>query len=210
MFDLDFSSIDTLEVQIKMNKGLGAKILELRSQGSSYRDIESKLGCSKGLISYHCGVGQKEKLMKKQRRERRANVLKTKLIKFLEMKKKGKKTQESISKTIDKILKNKIRGFCLTERKKGRYVKCKTMFRTKDLLKKIGTTPLCYLTGRPIDLDNGKSYHLDHIVPRSKGGDNSLENCGLACREANQAKNDLSLAEFVQLCQEVLEKNKSN
>lgn len=37
------------------------QILELREQGYSYRQIQSKLGCSKGTISYHCGENQKEK-----------------------------------------------------------------------------------------------------------------------------------------------------
>ena len=30
------------------------KIILLRKQGKSYREIESELGCSKSLISYHC------------------------------------------------------------------------------------------------------------------------------------------------------------
>lgn len=193
-----------------MNKGLGEKILELYEKGFSYREIEAKLGCSKGLISYHCGPGQKEKFMIKQRKERRSNVLKAKVVKFLEVHKRLHKKSEPDNRLIEKILQTKIRGFSLSERKKGRYVKCKTMFKVKDFLKKIGPNPVCYLTGRPINLEEGKSYHLDHILPRSRGGDNSLENCGLASRSANQAKTDLTLEEFVQLCKEVVEKHKSN
>jgi transcriptional regulator with XRE-family HTH domain len=30
------------------------KIIQLRKQGKSYREIEKELGCSKSLISYHC------------------------------------------------------------------------------------------------------------------------------------------------------------
>lgn len=189
-----------------MNKGLGKKILELHRKGLSYREIETKLGCSKGLISYHCGQGQKEKFMVKQRKERRSNVLKSKIIKFLEVHKRLRKKNDSDKRLIEKILQNKIRGFSLTERKKGRYTKCKTMFKVKDFLKKIGSNPVCYLTGRPINLEEGRSYHLDHILPRSRGGDNSLDNCGLASRSANQAKADLTLEEFVQLCKEVVER----
>ena len=37
------------------------QILELRSQGKTYKFISEKLGCSQGTISYHCGEGQKEK-----------------------------------------------------------------------------------------------------------------------------------------------------
>jgi NAD-dependent dihydropyrimidine dehydrogenase PreA subunit len=37
------------------------KILKLRSQGLSYRQIEKELGCSKGTIAYHLGDNQKQK-----------------------------------------------------------------------------------------------------------------------------------------------------
>lgn len=32
-----------------------------------------------------------------------------------------------------------------------------------------------------------------------------MDNMGLACKQANVAKNDMSVEEFVQLCKEVLE-----
>ena len=81
------------------------------------------------------------------------------------------------------------------------------MFKVQDLIDKIGDNPVCYLTGRPINLEEGRFYHLDHILPKSRGGDNSLENCGLTCKPANQAKTNLTLEEFVQLCREVVEKH---
>lgn len=46
------------------------KILELRAQGKSYREIEKILGCSKGSVSYHCGKGQKEKAYNRVKRHR--------------------------------------------------------------------------------------------------------------------------------------------
>jgi 5-methylcytosine-specific restriction endonuclease McrA len=79
------------------------------------------------------------------------------------------------------------------------------MFTVKDLVEKIGDDPICYLTGRKIDLNHSKAYHLDHVVPKSRGGDDTLDNCQIACREANFAKGDLSYDEFIQLCKEVLE-----
>lgn len=78
------------------------------------------------------------------------------------------------------------------------------MFNEELLLEKIGDNPVCYLTGRPINLEDSRSYNLDHIIPKSKGGNNSLENCQIACRDANQAKNDLTYDEFIQLCKDVL------
>lgn len=42
-------------------KGVGKAIHLLASEGKSYRQISSELGVSKGTISYHLGVDQKQK-----------------------------------------------------------------------------------------------------------------------------------------------------
>lgn len=34
------------------------KILKLREEGKSYRQIQTILNCSKSVISYHCGEGK--------------------------------------------------------------------------------------------------------------------------------------------------------
>jgi 5-methylcytosine-specific restriction endonuclease McrA len=74
---------------------------------------------------------------------------------------------------------------------------------TQNLLTKFGPRPTCYLTGRPIDLEKWDTYNLDHVIPVSKGGKSTLDNCQLTCREANFAKCALSVNEFVSLCREV-------
>jgi len=61
------------------------KILFLYKKGLSYREIQKKLGCSKGTISYHCGVGQKEKTRKRARDKR------GELKKYIQEYKQGKK-----------------------------------------------------------------------------------------------------------------------
>lgn len=53
------------------------QILKLRSEGKSYRQIENELDCSRSLISYHCGNGQKEKSIQRQRRNRKERKLYT-------------------------------------------------------------------------------------------------------------------------------------
>lgn len=45
------------------------KILQLRSKGYTYNQIQKELKCSKGTISYHLGLGQKQKT--KQRSQKR-------------------------------------------------------------------------------------------------------------------------------------------
>lgn len=183
-----------------MKQLLKSKIVELRKSGYSYNDIQLKLGCSKGTISYYCGDNQKEKKNIRQRKRRSSSVIKSKVEAFC-----CRSYYDTEAYTEDrhflKILNIKIRFFSMGRKTK----KTKQLFKAQDLLNKIGENPVCYLTGRPINLEDGRSYHLDHIVPISKGGDNSLDNCGLARKEANQSKHSLTKDEFIRLCQDVVD-----
>jgi CRISPR/Cas system Type II protein with McrA/HNH and RuvC-like nuclease domain len=80
------------------------------------------------------------------------------------------------------------------------------VFGYKEALEHIGGLQTkCYLTGRAINIENSEEYELDHIIPVSKDGSCELTNMGIACVAANQAKKDLSVEEFIQLCKEVCE-----
>lgn len=74
----------------------------------------------------------------------------------------------------------------------------------KQLKDKLFTTPYCYLTGVRIDFSNPETYTFDHILPVSKDGTNSISNLGLSTRQANLAKNDMTVEEFLELCEKVL------
>lgn len=104
-------------------------------------------------------------------------------------------------KPLEKNLYGKISSFSFCTKTK----KTKRLFTVQQLLDKIGPNPKCYLTGASIDLLDTSSYSLDHIIPRSKGGDNSLENCGLCLRHINTMKSDLTVEEFYDSCLKVLE-----
>lgn len=163
------------------------EILKLREEGNSYREIEKKLGCSRSTISYHCGAGQKKKSRERQKNNRAGNSLIRKVDKF-------------------KCVKNRSRDFQNAKNLRKKDL-VKFTFSYKDVLKKFGKKPICYLTGTPIDLSDSTSYNFDHVVPVSKGGLSTLDNLGITTRDANQAKSDLSVEEFINLCIKVLEHN---
>ena len=184
---------------------LKEQILKLRASGYSYKQIKNELNCSKGTISYHCGEGQKDKSTNRRIINRAKEHPLVRKIEYFNYKynKPLLKSSKEI-KTFNRILRIKIESFSIVE--KGIYNNM--AFTVQEFLDKVGDHPVCSLTGRPIDLMKPASYQLDHIVPRSKGGDNSLDNCQLTCKEANQAKYNLTKEEFLQLCKEVVDYHK--
>ena len=57
-----------------MKRKLKEKILELRTLGYSCRKIAKDLNCSKSVVSYHCGDGQKEKAANHRKKYRSRHV----------------------------------------------------------------------------------------------------------------------------------------
>lgn len=154
------------------------EILKLRSESKSYNEIKNILGCSKGTIAYHCGDGQKDKVKTRTKNHR---------------------------KTLIGILKRKKDNFSTIHRDKmGNGRRGMLEFSSKEFKDKLVNNPICYLTGRTIDLLQPKTYQCDHIIPVSKGGGCSFQNLGLTCRDANIAKGDMILEDFIQLCKEIL------
>jgi len=151
------------------------QILELREKGFSYSQIKKELGCSKSVISYHLGSGQKEKAYARVKKQR-------KLYPWLQ------KQQHFI------------------ERYKGVNIKDNSKYFSKEKLKEyLDTIDKCYLSGRLVDTNDSSTYEFDHIHPIAKGGESVFENLGITVQEANRAKADLTVDEFIQLCKDVLE-----
>jgi len=162
-------------------------ILKLRAEGLSYAEICNQLSCSKSIISYYCNNTTKIKTRAATKRLRQNNTLTQKVTVF--------KSRGITTKTKD----FKRRDKANTQNSKEKF-----LFFASDVIQKIGDNPICYLTGRKIDLTSSSSYQFDHIIPHSKGGANSLDNLGLTCKAANLAKHNLTLEEFISLCSEVL------
>ena len=78
-------------------------------------------------------------------------------------------------------------------------------FTYKDVLAKFGDAPVCYLTGVAVDWQRPETFVFDHVVPATRGGENCLENLGLLSPLANKMKSDLTVQEFLTVCQQVLQ-----
>lgn len=160
------------------------QIIQLRNEGKSYREICRLLGCSKGTVSYHCGKDQKEKTRNRTQKSRQQNSLLKKVDNF--------KQTSPLKSPPSILLKARVDKWNQNEK----------TFYYKDVLEKFN--PKCYLSGRDVDFTDSRSYSLDHIIPVSKGGSNTLDNMGVTCREANQAKSDLLIPDLLKLCEDIL------
>lgn len=180
---------------------LSDKIKELNSKGKSYKQIREELNCSLSTISYHLGVGQKLKSKKRNiKNYKNRHPFGKKIDRFIKQSIKNKKQTQLNWR---KKLTNKISDF---------FYKGKNRMHEKitieDIINKFSETPRCYLTNDPIDIYKPSTYHFDHMVPTSKGGDNSIDNLGICTKAANMAKSDLTVEEFIELCQKVVNYHK--
>jgi hypothetical protein len=178
-------------------------ILRLRKRGKSYKEISKILGCALSTISYHCGKGESEKKRVKKLAGERGYDLSKKVGAF----------KARCSKEKWRCFRSKVKSFKKKKGGRAKHIKAGSYWRvhnlnenytTHDVVNKIGEDPVCYLTGRKIDLKNTPTYSLDHRVPTAKGGTNDLHNLEICLTEVNRAKADLSLVDFYKLCEDVL------
>jgi 5-methylcytosine-specific restriction endonuclease McrA len=172
------------------------KIFELKEQGKTYNEIAKILNCSKGTISYHLGKGQKEKTQLRTKKNRKKNPLLQKVDNF----KYDSKNKRNFVETVRKFQKR-------DNNSKGKINSTiNQSFNWEDVVNKFGAETNCYLSGEPINLFEN-TYSLDHIIPSSKGGENTLENLGITHKTVNNMKTNLSVDEFLFWCKKILEHN---
>jgi 5-methylcytosine-specific restriction endonuclease McrA len=167
-------------------------ILRLRNEGKSYSEIQKDLNCSKGTISYYCGEGQKEKNRDRTRKLREENIMIKKIDNF-----KSLRNFKNIKESLRKFQK----------RDGNDYNKnIKETFNWRDVLDKFGENTFCYLCGEEVNLFED-TYSFDHIIPQSRGGDNSLDNLGITMKKINDMKTDMTPDELVEMCIKILKFN---
>tara|TARA_R110002167_G_scaffold219853_1_gene424446 strand:- start:3 stop:569 length:567 start_codon:yes stop_codon:yes gene_type:complete len=170
-------------------------ILRLRGEGKSFGEIHKTLGCSKSVISYHCGNGNEKARVKAQAK--------------LPICKKISSFKSRCSKANYQSIRSKLKTFKRRSNRNGNLNNTivnnvSKNYSCQEVIDKIGKNPICYLTGKKINLKKPETYHLDHITPTSKGGTNDLSNLGVCLKEANQAKGDLTIKQLRKLCGDIL------
>ena len=186
---------------------LAIKIHTLRKQGKTYPEICDELHCSKSTVCYHLGIGQKDKTRKRQFVNRsQQHPFIRRLESFFNPRCNRRSRRRVASSTANKLLKGKLERFNNHYWRKTKMYNIPT-FTIEDVLNKVGSKPRCYLTGLPIDIQQPSTYSFDHIIPASRGGDNSLENLGVCTRLANSAKTDMTPDELINLCKLILQNN---
>lgn len=193
------------------NTTLGKKILLLRKEGLSYGQIAKAVPCSKSTVCYYVSVGASELKKASQRAYKRTkvgvlakkvNLFKSRVYEPIA----SRKNREVVKRPAREQIRMKMKLFRRRSRSSS-YSKVNNItkpYGIKEVVKKLGANPRCYLTGSQIDLSKPQTYSMDHVTPISKGGTNDLDNMELATQSANMAKNDLTVTQFVSLCKRVL------
>ena len=177
---------------------LNKQIIALRKKGLSFNQIAKQLKCAKSTVSY--ALRKKTRDIAKQKEndkplyERR---LSKKVFTFKNprppIKNKPAWYLNQSPRQISKSISTKASTFQRT-----------MTFNYKDVHEKYGDHFPCALTGRPLEFNEPQTYEYDHILPTSRGGDNSIDNLQLLCPEANKAKGMMTDDEFKDLCREVI------
>lgn len=180
---------------------LRSQILALREEGLSYRVISERLECNPSTVEYHLNPNAKSRNTRKARRVRQNEHPLAQKIRRFRQQFELPIDPPHYTSSMRKRLQRKVDRYHKSTR--GERIVNNT-FTVNDLLEKIGPNPTCYLTGEPIDLDDTRSYHLDHVIPRSRGGDCTLDNANICTKRANLSKGDMTHEEYVEHCRQVV------
>ena len=178
---------------------LQTRINDLYWDGLSNRAISKECDCTEKMVEFYLN-----RLMSKVNHKRRKTPAykakhkpRSKIPKYFidRVTSFKKRKSETAEEKYTKVLKRRIYTF----------TKGNNMFTPKELLEKISKEPKCWITGKSIELKDTSSWQLDHKVPKSQGGENTLENCDIATKDANSCKGPLLMEDFISICIQTLE-----
>ena len=177
---------------------LNKQIIALRKKGLTFNQIAKQLLCSKSTVSYALRKKTRDIVKEKQNNyPRHLKKINSKIYSFtnprISTQTKAAWYLNKSPRQISKSISTKASTFQRT-----------MTFNYKDVYAKYGDHFPCALTGRPLEFNEPQTYEYDHILPTSRGGDNSIDNLQLLCPEANKAKGMMTDDEFKDLCREVI------
>lgn len=161
-----------------MKRNLKNEIIELRNSGKKLKEIKEILNCSCSTIAYHLYEKAKKNTSIRVNKNRNAN-----------------------KNELKNILRRRYEQFFRIG--KSKKLSLQKEFTFLELWNKFHKHPYCYLTGTSL-LEEPRLISLDHKIPVSRGGSNSLDNLGFCLRGLNQSKSDKTKEEFIDLCKSVL------
>ena len=109
------------------------KILQLRSEGKSYSEIQKELNCSRGTISYHCGKGQKEKTNIRRKSHLSSYPLAKKIYRFRHAKN-NEINKGPLKRSSKKLFSDKVRDFQRRYVDNSKLGKAQKLFNQNDVI----------------------------------------------------------------------------
>ena len=193
--------------QRSIERGIGDKIIILRQQGKSYREIKEKLGISKGTVAYHLGEGQKLKSF--ERHKKQSEGIQRKVLSFLYIKRNKNSEIKPVTRT---DIRKKMRGFVYE--KKGKYAFRNTHLEVDPPVNRTWATLGIIWPGitvknrhfqavnqwtKQLDFENGKPIMFPFVRCRLSGEiiDAELSNSSVDHIDGNRNNNRLDNFSFV-------------
>ena len=180
------------------------RILKLKEEGFNQSQIAKKLKCSPSTVCWH--LNPEKQLKKSQERKKKIAPHMVKwqrnISRFSTAKTKNKQKREIKDLTFSEAS-AKFRGRLKDYAKKHKSDTERTkMVNIAKVVEKYNITEentkiICRYTGDVLDWKKPEECQIDHEHPRSKGGENTIENLQILSKLANQAKGDMTHDEFI-------------
>lgn len=183
---------------------LKERILKLKKEGLTQSEIALKLDCAKSTVCWHFDRNKQlkkaqdrkkkipEHIVKWQRNISRFSTAKTKTKQKIEIK------DLTFAEARNKF-RNRLKDYAKiykSDKERIKVVNIKKVIDKYNITEE-NTKITCRYTGDVLDWKRPGECEIDHEHPRSKGGENTIENLQILSKAANQAKGDMTHDEFI-------------